>query len=309
MADSSRRYSYLEHLSVDRLEELLDLAVNTDEEEKTEYVDAILEVIVRKEKESPTGRLTDVDKAWADFQTYYNTEDGRGQTLHFTEEPKDFAETKPAKNRTLRKVWKTVLLVATIAICLLFSMVAAQAAGFDILGALARWTDDVFTFGTVQPKTIDLPSSEAVDAHKEESVENTPSFKISEKLPYSSFQEALDAYSVTEVSEPSQLPNGYVLDEVCGLDGAQLHLEAVYVNEMNYLSISLVSHNGMPSTQVEKTAEPVETFKVGNTTFYLMKNTDNYAVIWLTEHYECLIMASLSIERDALKNIVCSMVD
>ena len=37
MADSSRRYSYLEHLSVDRLEELLDLAVNTDEEEKTEY--------------------------------------------------------------------------------------------------------------------------------------------------------------------------------------------------------------------------------------------------------------------------------
>ena len=70
MADSSRRYSYLEHLSVDRLEELLDLAVNTDEEEKTEYVDAILEVIVRKEKESPTGRLTDVDKAWADFQTY-----------------------------------------------------------------------------------------------------------------------------------------------------------------------------------------------------------------------------------------------
>ena len=46
MADSSRRYSYLEHLSVDRLEELLDLAVNTDEEEKTECVDAILEVSV-----------------------------------------------------------------------------------------------------------------------------------------------------------------------------------------------------------------------------------------------------------------------
>lgn len=309
MADSSRRYSYLEHLSVDRLEELLDLAVNTDEEEKTEYVDAILEVIVRKEKESPTGRLTDVDKAWADFQTYYNTEDGRGQTLHFTEEPKGFAETKPAKNRTLRKVWKTVLLAATIAICLLFSMVAAQAAGFDILGALARWTDDVFTFGTVQPKTIDLPSSETLDAHKEESVENTPSFKISEKLSYSSFQEALDAYSVTEVSEPSRLPNGYILDEVCGLDGAQLHLEAVYVNEMDYLSISLVSHNDMPSTQVEKTAEPAEIFESGNTTFYLMKNADNYTVIWLTEHYECLIMASLSIERDALKDVACSMVD
>lgn len=309
MADSSRRYSYLEHLSVDRLEELLDLAVNTDEEENTEYVDAILEVIVRKEKEKPTGRLTNVDKAWADFQTYYNTEDGRGQTLHFTEESEIYADAMPTKHGTLRKMWKTALLAATIALCLLFSIVAAQAAGFDILGALARWTDDVFTFGTVQPKTIDIPSSETGDNHKEESVENTSSFKISEKLPYSSFQEALDAYSVTEVSEPSRLPSGYVLDEVCGLDGAQLHLEAVYVNEMDYLSISLVSHNGRPSTQVEKTDEPVEIFEAGNITFYLMKNTDNYAVIWLTEHYECLIMASLSIEHDALKDVIYSMVD
>ena len=40
-----------------------------------------------------------------------------------------------------------------------------------------------------------------------------------------------------------------------------------------------------------------------------MKNADNYTVIWLTEHYECLIMASLSIERDALKDVACSMVD
>lgn len=309
MADSSRRYSYLEHLSVDRLEELLDLAVNTDEEEKTEYVDAILEVIVRKEKESPTGRLTDVDKAWADFQTYYNTEDGRGQTLHFTEEPKDFAETKPAKNRTLRKVWKTILLVATIAICLLFSMVAAQAAGFDILGALARWTDDVFTFGTVQPKTIDTPYSETANNREEGSARRTPSIKISEELPYSSFQEALDAYSVTEVSEPSKLPDGYALDQIWGLDGQQLSLEAVYTNGENLLSISIISHNGDPSGQIEKTDKDPEIFEVGNMTFYLVENIRNYTVIWLTEHYECIIIAPLSVERVVLKDIVYSMFD
>lgn len=194
MADSSRRYSYLEHLSVDRLEELLDLAVNADEEENTEYVDAILEVIVRKEKEKPTGRLTNVDKAWADFQTYYNTEDGRGQTLHFTEESENSVDTMPTKHGTLRKMWKTALLAATIALCLLFSIVAAQAAGFDVLGALARWTDDVFTFGIIQPKTIDTYSSEALNDCGEESARNTSPFMSSEKLPYSSFQEALDAY-------------------------------------------------------------------------------------------------------------------
>ena len=100
MIDPSRRNSCLERLSVERLEELLDLAVNTDEEEDAEYVDALLKMIVKKETENPIGRLTDVNKAWADFLTYYNTEDGRGQAQYFTEKPEAAAETAPVKRKT-----------------------------------------------------------------------------------------------------------------------------------------------------------------------------------------------------------------
>jgi len=249
MADSSRKYSFLERLSVERLEELLDSAVNTNEEENSEYIDAILEVIVKKEKETPTGRITDVDQAWKDFQTYYNTEDGRGQTLYFVEEQKQPVETAAPKHITFRRMWN----------------------------------------------------------REEESARREPSIKVSEVLPYFSFQEALDSYSITEVIEPSRLPDGYAFDHIAGLDASRLSLDAVYTNGENIFSISILEHNGNPSAQVEKTAKAPEIFEVGNTTFYLIENTANYTVVWLTEHYECFIIAPLSVERDELKDIVYSM--
>ncbi len=36
----------------------------------------ILEVIEQREDEHPTGRIPDVDKAWAEFQEYYNIPEG-----------------------------------------------------------------------------------------------------------------------------------------------------------------------------------------------------------------------------------------
>lgn len=307
MADSSRKYSFLENLSVERLEELLDSAVNTNEEENSEYIDAILEVIVKKEKETPTGRITDVDQAWKDFQTYYNTEDGRGQTLYFVEEQKQPVETAAPKHITFRRMWKTALMAATVAICLLLSIVVAQAAGIDVLGTIAQWTDDIFSFGNIQSQTEDISFNETTASPAEESDKPVAVIKTSQRLAYTSFQDALDAYSVTEVTEPSRLPEGYVFDHISGLDGVRLSLDAVYTNGENIFSISILEHNGNPSAQVEKTAKAPEIFEVGNTTFYLIENTANYTVVWLTEHYECFIIAQLSVERDVLKDIVNSM--
>ncbi|RKJ55551.1 hypothetical protein D7X33_30580 [Butyricicoccus sp. 1XD8-22] len=309
MADSSSKYSFLEHLSVERLEELLDSAVNTNEEENSEYIDKILEVIVKKEKETPTGRITDVDQAWKDFQTYYNTEDGRGQTLYFVEEQKQSVEIVATKHITLRKMWKTALMVATVAICLLLSIVAAQAAGIDVLGAIAQWTDDVFSFGNIQSKTEDTSFSETTASPAEESAKPVVVARTSQELTYASFQDALDAYSITEITEPTSLPDGYMLDRICGLDSDIPSLDARYLNGKDVLSISIIPHHDNPSGHVEKTSEPVEVFEMGNTKFYLLENIENYAVVWLTKHYECFVSAPLSIERSVLKDIVYSMSD
>lgn len=308
MADSFRGYGYLEHLSVERLEELLDLAVNADEEENSEYIDAILEVIVKKEKESPSGRFIDINKAWNDFQTYYNTEDGRGQTLYFSEDQEQLATATPRNRKILRRIWKTALVAAVTVICLIISVVAAQAVGFDVLGALAHWTDGIFTFGNVQPPTVDMTFGETAD-NSAESANQTPSINTSEDWMYSSFQEALDNYSITEISEPSILPDNYVLEQISGFDGNKFYLDAMYTNGSDIMSISILSHSGNPSTQVEKGDSPVEVFETGDTIFYLVENTNNYTVVWLTEHYECFITSSLNMEKATLKEIAFSMID
>ena len=86
MANPAWQYHYLERLSMEELENLLQLAVDPrSDQEDSAYIDAILEVMVEREKQHPTGRMTDVDQAWREFQQYYQTEGGQNEAIHYTE--------------------------------------------------------------------------------------------------------------------------------------------------------------------------------------------------------------------------------
>ena len=76
------KYSYLNQLSIDQLENLLKSQRNTSSaDEDAAFCEAIEEVILRRETLHPTGRLSDVDVAWAEFQKHYNTSGGEGLSL------------------------------------------------------------------------------------------------------------------------------------------------------------------------------------------------------------------------------------
>ena len=68
-----------------------------------------------------------------------------------------------------------------------------------------------------------------------------------------------------------------------------MRLMAEYSNGTSCLFIQVKSYQDKPSIQVEKTAAPVETFAVNDTTVYLLENINNNSAVWVTEHYECLI--------------------
>lgn len=61
------KYHDLNRLSIDRLEKVLDAAVSA-QPEKGEFIDALLKVMAEKEKANPTGRVSDVERAWKEFQ-------------------------------------------------------------------------------------------------------------------------------------------------------------------------------------------------------------------------------------------------
>ena len=76
MAKNDEKYAYLNRLNTEQLEELLRMDMEMAEPGNEDVVFHILEVIEQREDEHPTGRIPDVDKAWAEFQEYYNIPEG-----------------------------------------------------------------------------------------------------------------------------------------------------------------------------------------------------------------------------------------
>ena len=296
----NNQYAYLRQLSIERLLELLNVApVPASCPEDEAYVDALEEAIIEKENENPTGFFPDVDQQWEQFVTQYLPEIEETALEPELMEHADLAQTKqqplevpPKRAVTFRRVWRTALIAAAAVACMLAVMVTAQAAGVDVFGAMARWTEDVFSFGQIPP------DSEVSDNMNGEAA--GPEF--------SSLQAAFDAYGMTEVHEPTWLPDGYVLGEldVTYLDDPFQQTFAVsYTDNEGYVSINVMSYEDEPATQVQKTGDPVESVVKDGITFYLIQNTDNCAIAWYTDQYEYYLSSKNG--KDILWQVVESM--
>ena len=198
-----------------------------------------------------------------------------------------------------QSVWRIGLIAALTVICLMGGMVVAQAAGVDVFGAMARWTDDVFSLGFIR--------SEGSDNSGGDSMLGNRTNAVNDSKRYETLQEALDAFGITEVCEPTTIPEEYSLNSVealCLPDGTLWHLSAAYTNGINFLHLDIESYQGEPKSQIEKTDTPVEIFSVEDITVYLFQNSINNVAAWATEHYEYTV--SGPVEKSELKQIVLS---
>ena len=130
--------------------------------------------------------LPDAEQVWEEFQTYYNTPDGKKERLY----PCELPQMRRKKRRPLRYVG---LVAASIGV--LFALLSvAQAAGLKVFDALGRWTDDFFSFaGTA--KTVSEYSGE-------------------DFTPQNTLQQALSDFGIPPQLAPSELPEGYLLSEL-----------------------------------------------------------------------------------------------
>ena len=300
-------YSYLRRLPIDKLLELLALApALSDKPEDEAYMDALEEAIIERENENPTGFFPDVDQQWEQFAAHYlpdqkdtalepeRTEHAVSAQInqqHLTVPPKSVVRFK--------RVWRTALVAAAAIVCMFAAMVTAQAAGVDVFGAMARWTEDIFSFGPIAPDSqiSDDPGQETAGQSAE-----APSAE------FASLQEAFDAYGMTEVHEPTWLPGGYILGELdvtCLDDPFQRTFAASYTDGEGHVSIGIMNYEGEPITQVQKTDNQIEMVEKNGITFYLIQNTKNYTVAWYTDQYEYYLSSKYG--KDILWKVVESM--
>ncbi len=280
-----KEYAYLRQLPIDKLLELLAVApALSDRPEDEAYMNALEEVIIEKENQNPTGFFPDVDQRWNEFVTYYmpnaSETEAEPENLEHTASPQmPQPSTNAPSKRVIRfkQVRRTVLVAAAAIACMFAIMVTAQAAGVDVFGTMARWTKDVFRFGQVVPD-----SQVSDDLNQETQVPDSGT-------EFASLQEAFDAYGMTEVHEPTWLPEGYALDslDVLAVDDPFLRsFSAAYTDGEGRMSVKVMSYEVEPIAQVQKTDDPVESVELNGITFYLIKNTENYTIAWYMDQYE-----------------------
>ena len=300
MAKNSEKYAYLNRLSTEQLEELLRMDVEESKPGNEDVVFHILEVIEQRENEHPTGRIPDVDKAWAEFQEYYNVPEGADTSLYPCETVSDDSSENTAEHCSCRmprmRRWLKQRLVAVIAIAVVFGgIVVAQAAGVDVFGTIGRWTNNVFHF----------------DLSADETSTSTGIYVGEGISEYAALQETLASVGIDENLAPTWFPVGFnasdpeilttnINDTVC--------LELFNEKNGQYISIEIIRYNTeqhLQATQFEKDANNVEQYSNEHQTFYILSNADTITATWSND----LIMMQLSgnIPKDDLKKIIDSI--
>lgn len=274
MAKNSEKYAYLNRLSTEQLEELLRMDMEEGKPGNEDVIFHILEVIEQRENEHPTGCIPDVDKAWAEFQEYYDIPEGADASLYPYETESngnadDTAELSSPHKPRLHRCLKQAL-VAVVAVAAVFGgMVVAQASGFDVFGTIGRWTDDVFHF---------VPSVG-------ESGKSTGTYISKNASEYAALREALASLGIDENLVPTWYPDGFepgnldissspfsdiVNFSASSENGTSFSLDIIRYTSADYLS----------ATQFEKDVEDVEQYSNNQQTFYILSNVDTITATW-----------------------------
>ena len=225
--------------------------------------------------------LPDAEQVWEEFQTYYNTPDGKKERLY----PCELPQMRRKKRRPLRYVG---LVAASIGV--LFALLSvAQAAGLKVFDALGRWTDDFFSFeGTA--KTVSEYDDE-------------------DFTPQNTLQQALSDFGMPAQLAPSNLPAGYQLNELlCEETPSIRDVIAFYSDETeDVLQLSFAEYcdsTGMEASFYPKDAGAPERYVCNNREFYIFNNAGRCVAVWSDAHYGIFVSATT---RDTVLTILESI--
>ena len=295
MAGEQNKYAALDQWSTEQLEELLRADAASPDSGTEGVISHILEVMEQRERASPTGRLADVPAAWEEFQRYYNIPEGGGQALYPCGADRESAGRAPAEKvggpvwrRRPRRIWRGGLVAAAAMAALLCGMVAAQAAGADVFGALGRWTDETFHFAAAGSSEA---SAREVDAGY-----------------YEQIQTVLCEWGAEEDLFPTWQPDGFAaLEPRMTNNQTSKTVNMTFVgNERAYYVQIIYFYVPSNSTGVfEKDDSPVEEYAHNGNRFYIFSNIDALTATCFDGKFMVLISGALTI--DEMKAVIDSI--
>ena len=175
----------------------------------------------------------------------------------------------PARRRGLLRGG---LAAALVTVCL-FGAAAAQAAGWNVFGAVARWTAETFSFGKLPEEREEPPA---------------PSVPTSELPPeYDEMRAILEEDG--QILYFPQIPSEFELsysDLYIDPRTGEADLAVEYRNGETYIAFGVIQHQRPPTGVYEKTDDPVERYELYGITHYIFSNSANITAVWLSGSLE-----------------------
>lgn len=315
MEEKENKYGYLNHLSTTYLEGILRADIESSEDGDIDMILYITEVIERREKEHPTGCLCDVGEAWKEFQEHYMDLEG---PLYPMSDPDNAQEQEnsdmivvpskaPSKAKPTGKpshgVYRTflrwVLPIAASVALLLAGMITAQAAGIDVFGALAKWTDDTFRFISPQSKNMaQVTGEEEINSNSQEL--------------HDAFQAALDECGITAALAPTWFPDGCVMSKEPKITSTEFTNQVACEYEISDCQsfIIFIQHYisaiAPESVSIEKDFQSVEQYLSNGKLFFIMSNNESINAAW-SDGQTLVVTVTGNLATENLKKFLDSM--
>lgn len=238
----------------------------TEENYDGELLDAYLDELDRK---SPMPEHPATDESYERFKA-------RVGKMNAAINPLESAPAASAKPKPRHTALRTALVAVIAAACLLSCMVVGQAAGLDVFGSIARWTDSLFGFGAIgEPAASPSPTGT---------------------------QEVTVEYIETLLPT---VPDGFVMgepvvfeDDVSG--GIEYCVE--YTSGTSFITFSAVEQYDMNMSKYQKDYQDVNIVYINGQEFYTFMNNGFASAAWRISTLECYINTNLTL--DELNNII-----
>ena len=268
----------LERMSPSELAEAMEQALDdmTEETYDPEVIQAYLDALERK---------TPVPPHPGAEESYHAL---KKKIKSFNEDP--FAEQQARKKRTvrLRSMLRVGLVAALLTACLFGAMVAAQAAGVDVFGAVARWTEEVFSFGNIPAQSG--PSTTTTTLSSEQPDLQEPLSEKAAEIP----EEAEEMQAILE--EDGQVLYFPQIPKNFNLASSQLFVDprtqeatfiVMYERQDQYIGFQIIQYNSRPPATVhEKDGTPVQEYEINGIKHYILSNNGAVSAAWMQNNVE-----------------------
>lgn len=280
----------LKNMSPSELEQAMEdaLSIMTEEDYDPAVIDAYLNAL---DNQAPMPMYPDAKTSYTDFQQKVRSLSGNPSVQGM----------QKRKHVRLHRILRVGLVAALTVACLFGSMVAAQAAGVDVFGALARWTEGAFSFGPIQSeRTVEASSTPGELV----SISEYPS-----ELPaeYQELWAELRARGVDGFMFPTYIPDGFQVEDsdlYVPPEFNKVDFVVWYENGSGDITYSIL-YDKNSSRVYEKDARDVEVYEHEGKEYYIFSNLDRNTAAWNTGDLEYSLSTSLDVSE--LKNILNSM--